>query len=1322
MAVNIGPKIGIEGEREYRKQINDLITQQKTFSAEMRALESSFDDTTSAMEKNKKKAQLLSKQIQNQEKQVEELEKGLEAAADTYGENATETQKWKQAVANAKTELNKMKKELKGIPSSMQAVGSAMQSAGKKMQSVGATLTKSVTAPLVAMGAASVAAWKDVDDGMDIVVKKTGATGEALVSMQNTAKEIAKTIPTSFETAGEAVGEVNTRFGLTGTALEDLSTRFIKFADLNNTDVSSSIDTVQKVMEAYGVSTEDAGKLLDALNRTGQNTGISMDTLENSMVKNAAALKSMGLDAYDAAGFLGQVETSGVGTETVMSGLSKALTNASKDGKTLPDALAEFQGVMNSTATDQEKLTAACELFGKKAGPAIYEACQTGSLSFETLSADASTYLGSVETTFDNTIDPIDSFTTTLNKVKDAGSKIGGALLEIAAPAIESLGGAAESAADWFESLSKDQQEMVAYAGLFAAGIGPAITAVGDLAEGAGRAITAIGNLTQDTSILGSLISPAGLAIGGLIAMSAAMASARQKGLDSNETLQEILGTLTSATDELNTATEGLETTVSDAQDNLDSINAKADSADKLVTELFKLEKQSNKTAVEQARMKMIVDELNEMYPGLGLSIDQTTGKLNKGKGAVKEYINAAKDMALLDAYGRAAQETLDALVKESVAYEKALAAQGEGTKTIAQLQQEYNQALADAPTSWNGQGVWDEASKTFKVVTLDITNASNALKAAEEKQVELNGAVDDATVAMDSAQEEYDIYIKAQEDLKQKIGESTSEQENQTEATEENTEAVQKNSEALAEKVKAAMDVGKQVVSTIADTQREVQAWDDLYQATYDSITGQIGLFDEWTQESELTAQDMLHNLQTQTEGFANYASNMETLSRMAEESSDPNFKALVQDIAKMGIDGAGYLQELVNTAETDSELFNALIAEYGNTEAAKENAAKIMTDVENEFTSKSEIIAKGANKALSLIGESKVYKNAKKGVKDFVKNLGDEAKKMAKTSQEAGQQTANNLTDGTRKGYSNLVTTAKSSTTLAVKDTQERISKMNLKPEIKQVGVSPDATSGAKSAIETGASGAKPTIPTISVTARAISAAKGEIQTGASGATPTVRAITVPENAKRTAKSAIQTSLSGVTGSVGAITGGAAAGKKAHQDAQSNFGNVTGKVELSGAAAAARDARQKIRNEIGTVYVPVAAKTSSQIRPYAEGGFITEEQVAMVGEQNKPEVIIPLSASKRSRALDLYQETGEILGLDKAGSLGRTTRKTLPSRDTTAVSASGSGGALLDTEKIYSAVAAGAQRGMEKANIRIYTNNREVGRLMRNMGVQFA
>lgn len=114
-------------------------------------------------------------------------------------------------------------------------------------------------------------------------------------------KDLATEIPTDFETAGAAVGEVNTRFGLTGQALDDLSAKFIKFAQLNDTDVSTSIDNVSSVMNAFGMDASEADNLLDALNATGQATGIDMDTLANALSSNAAQLKEMGLTAQQAA-------------------------------------------------------------------------------------------------------------------------------------------------------------------------------------------------------------------------------------------------------------------------------------------------------------------------------------------------------------------------------------------------------------------------------------------------------------------------------------------------------------------------------------------------------------------------------------------------------------------------------------------------------------------------------------------------------------------------------------------------------------------------------------------------------------------------------------------------------------------------------------------------------------------------------------------------------------------------------------------------------------------------------------------------------------
>lgn len=127
MAVNIGPRIGIDGEAEYRKQLNNIIQQAKTLDSEMRAVTSSFDKNTSAQEKNKKTGEVLQKQIAVQERRIDELRKGLAAAADKYGENATETLKWREALNDATTSLNRMKNGMSSAEKTSTTFGSVLK-------------------------------------------------------------------------------------------------------------------------------------------------------------------------------------------------------------------------------------------------------------------------------------------------------------------------------------------------------------------------------------------------------------------------------------------------------------------------------------------------------------------------------------------------------------------------------------------------------------------------------------------------------------------------------------------------------------------------------------------------------------------------------------------------------------------------------------------------------------------------------------------------------------------------------------------------------------------------------------------------------------------------------------------------------------------------------------------------------------------------------------------------------------------------------------------------------------------------------------------
>lgn len=127
MAVNIGPRIGIDGEAEYRKQLNNIIQQAKTLDSEMRSVTSSFDKNTSAQEKNTKTGEVLQKQIAVQERRIDELRKGLAAAADKYGENATETLKWREALNDATTSLNRMQNGMSSAEKTSTTFGSVLK-------------------------------------------------------------------------------------------------------------------------------------------------------------------------------------------------------------------------------------------------------------------------------------------------------------------------------------------------------------------------------------------------------------------------------------------------------------------------------------------------------------------------------------------------------------------------------------------------------------------------------------------------------------------------------------------------------------------------------------------------------------------------------------------------------------------------------------------------------------------------------------------------------------------------------------------------------------------------------------------------------------------------------------------------------------------------------------------------------------------------------------------------------------------------------------------------------------------------------------------
>ena len=513
-----GVTIDISGDTtKFTKAIKDANTHLKSTQDALKDVNKLLKLDPKNTDLLKQKQQLLSKAVDETKNKLHELEKAQKAMEDAgVDKNSEQYMALQREIIATKAELEKAEKASADFGNVMgqqlQAMGSALQEVGGKVTEFGDSLTKNVTTPILAVAGATGAAWNKVDDGMDIIIKKTGATGDELNSMKDIAKDIGSTMPVSFDKIGEAIGEVNTRFGVTGDDLQGLSEQFLKFAEINDANITTSVDRVQKAMSAYGVSIEDTSHFLDTLTVVSQQTGVSVDTLENGLIQNATAFQEMGLSVEQAVMFMGQMEKSGANSETVMNGLRKALKNATADGKDMNTALFELQDAILNGTDSMDGLTLAYDLFGKS-GDQIYSAIQNGTLDFTNL-ANASLETGdAVATTFEEMTDPADQWQTVLNTLMTLGYEIAEAVMPAIQAVVEAVIPVIQGLIDAWNSLDEDTQAFILTAVAVVAAIGPIISVIGNVISIIGFLVTALGTVV---SFLGG---PVTLAIGAVIAI-----------------------------------------------------------------------------------------------------------------------------------------------------------------------------------------------------------------------------------------------------------------------------------------------------------------------------------------------------------------------------------------------------------------------------------------------------------------------------------------------------------------------------------------------------------------------------------------------------------------------------------------------------------------------------------------------------------------------------------------------------------------------------------------------------------------------------------
>lgn len=152
MAVNIGPKIGVDGEAGYRRQISQIIQQSKTLESQMKLVASQFTAATTAEERNAKTASVLSKQIDVQRDRVKLLAEQTGKAAAKYGPLNEYTLKYQESLNKATATLNKMQSELRNTSSGVEELGDDMREGSENALSFGDVLKANVASDFIVSG------------------------------------------------------------------------------------------------------------------------------------------------------------------------------------------------------------------------------------------------------------------------------------------------------------------------------------------------------------------------------------------------------------------------------------------------------------------------------------------------------------------------------------------------------------------------------------------------------------------------------------------------------------------------------------------------------------------------------------------------------------------------------------------------------------------------------------------------------------------------------------------------------------------------------------------------------------------------------------------------------------------------------------------------------------------------------------------------------------------------------------------------------------------------------------------------------------------
>nr|DAM34425.1 MAG TPA: tail tape measure protein [Caudoviricetes sp.] len=375
---DIGPKISVEGEKEYRQQMQNIIARQKEYAAELKSTTASMGENTSAEQRASSVAAVLRKQIAAQTDALNAQKGMLLQATEKYGSASTQATAYRTAVYKTNAELEKLKSRLRDAENGLGEFASKTDDATESIQNFGnanqagifdgiasavtkgnlvATALEKVGSAVVDAGKAVISTGVDYNSQMEqytvAFTNMLGSADKAESALNQIKQDAAKT---PFDTAGlvkanqylistgeDAKSARNIIMALgdavkaTGGGNDELSRMAQNLQQIKNAGKATSADIKQFAyagIDVYGILADYTGKSTEDV----QKMTISYDLLTNAL-----------LSASEEGGrYFGAMETQ---SQTLDGRISTLKDNATQLAGALTEGLASTEGELVNVAT-----------------------------------------------------------------------------------------------------------------------------------------------------------------------------------------------------------------------------------------------------------------------------------------------------------------------------------------------------------------------------------------------------------------------------------------------------------------------------------------------------------------------------------------------------------------------------------------------------------------------------------------------------------------------------------------------------------------------------------------------------------------------------------------------------------------------------------------------------------------------------------------------------------------------------------------------------------------------------------------------------------